>query len=106
MLHWKPTWGINASFPALSRDSQFKMYTDSQCEALMLDLFHVKRQSTWSIIPSQETVSFKCDIDSQREALMLDLLCFSWQALIFVVDSNDRERIGEATEELEKMVKV
>ncbi|PIK55255.1 hypothetical protein BSL78_07851 [Apostichopus japonicus] len=25
------------------------------------------------------------------------------QALIFVVDSNDRERIGEATEELEKM---
>ncbi|XP_071816412.1 ADP-ribosylation factor 4-like [Apostichopus japonicus] len=26
------------------------------------------------------------------------------QALIFVVDSNDRERIGEATEELEKMM--
>lgn len=30
----------------------------------------------------------------------------SIQGLIFVVDSNDRERIGEARDELEKMVRV
>ena len=33
-------------------------------------------------------------------------LFLSSQGLIFVVDSNDRERIGEATDELKKMVSV
>ena len=32
------------------------------------------------------------------------ILFSSLQGLIFVVDSNDRERIGEANDELQKMV--
>lgn len=32
------------------------------------------------------------------------LLCRCFQGLIFVVDSNDRERVGEAREELMRML--
>ena len=32
------------------------------------------------------------------------LFCLSFQGLIFVVDSNDRERVGEAREELMRML--
>lgn len=35
-----------------------------------------------------------------------DCLTLSFQGLIFVVDSNDRERIQEAAEELQKMVTI
>ena len=45
-------------------------------------------------------VLFLCSHDIGREN-NVDILC---QGLIFVVDSNDRERITEAQEELQKMV--
>jgi len=49
---------------------------------------------------------------SKYSGIISSWSCFDYfkagiiQGLIFVVDSNDRERIGEAKDELSKMVKI
>lgn len=42
--------------------------------------------------------------DQMKNPMQIIIICICFQGLIFVVDSNDRERIGEAREELMRML--
>ncbi|KAH3716401.1 hypothetical protein DPMN_059123 [Dreissena polymorpha] len=53
-------------------------------------------------LDTQEQKRF-CRPDSNWHADLYDLVCVL-SGLIFVVDSNDRERVGEAKDELSRML--
>ena len=66
---------------------------------------HLDLHRLFSRAGSSEQLLSLCNIIYKYEVNGVCLTCVSPQGLIFVVDSNDRERVAESADELAKMVR-